>query len=331
MVRYYEVNVDPAFKAETDFVFRNRSNSLWKTAILYVVGTLFVVLAAIFRKHIGGEIPFMLLMTVVIGLLTLHCIITVQRHLDLVLSIEFQNALFSSAFKEGNIFSMIVSQDDQLFYADPGFYELFPELSKQNSQILDAIVKQSEDPQQNLEILNNALISKQREAVNVFVSMGNEQMKARMSIVPLNRPKGYFFVSARLFHENRAVKDAAHVQAPEKSAQPEHNMDALLDVLNEHIADPAYILDAQGELVTMTHPFIAALGYENSKELQHLPVTDILFNYAERDATIVASQRFEEHKVNFRKKSGSLKQAHITQQDIEGLSDYVLGTVSFIE
>lgn len=322
MTRYYEMNMNVARQNSTDFVHRKRYSGLWQSILFYIIGAIAIIIASFYRDIIGGDIPFIMLTMLVIGLLTFHSLLTVQRHLDLVLSIEFQNALFSSAFKDGKIFSIIVSQDDQLFYADPGFNELYPKVSKQNSQILDSIVQRSDTPQENLDALNHALIQKDRASMDIYINLEGEKSKARLTITPLTRPNGYFFVSARLYQEHRS-----------EPAQTHQNSEAvLLYTLSQHMSDAVYILNKDKNIVHATHPLISALGYDKAQDIHNIPITNLLFNYkAKEDSDDVMQQPLQDATVSFRKKTGAIMQASLTQHPITGLEDYTLGIISFIE
>lgn len=332
MPRYYEVNVDPKFKAENDFVHRKRHGSLWRTGILYVIGMIFIIFSSLYREHIGGDISFLLFTTIVIGMLTFHSIITVQKHLDLVLSIEFQNALFSSAFKEGKIFSMIVSQDDQLFYADPEFYRLYPHLVKQNTQILDAIAQTSDTPQENLEALNLSLINKTRETLDIYVNIDDKYTKARLTIIPLARPDGYFFVSARIYHENRK----AHHHEAEKYAQPNvHNeradAETILDALTQHMSVPAYILSDDGLLQYVTHPFAQMLEYNSVDELRHTTISELLGEGQHLSVNhLFHTNEPVDESVFFVTQSGIRKYVTLSHKPIGSSGTYMLGTMTLM-
>jgi PAS domain S-box-containing protein len=306
MSRYYEALRNENIKSGMDFIHRKRHGSIWRTTFSYLLGLCIILIGYYFKGGLGGDTALLILTLVVLGMLTVQSIVTVQKNLDLVTSIEFQNALFSSAFREGKLFSMIVSQDDQLYYADPGFYQLFPELVKSSQQVLDAIVKDSGTPQENIDKLNHALIAKNQEVFDVFLSKNGVRSRARMSIIPLPRPSGYFFVSARLFTE---VRNAV-VTEPSK----EEEAHAILNALCEQVSDSAYVIDENGLFVCGTQPFLRLLGFHSIKDLQGRAFLEMVTNHGEESHKL---KEYREKLVSFLTKEGKVTEVRITHTQID--------------
>ncbi len=324
MTRYYELNIDAARKAETDFVHRKRNGGLWMSLGLYCVGAVFIIIASLYREVLGGDIPFILMTLLVIGVLTFHSIITVQKHLDLVLSIEFQNALFSSAFKQGNLFSLIVSHDDQLFYADQGFGELFPNLLKRKVQILDSIVTNSEHPEENLHRLNDTLLHYGTDSFNVYIDMNGEKVKARLKVSPISRPKGYFFVTGRLYHEDRVSRPH---YVPMKNDEMHYSPVSKESLLESYSEISAYSLNQYGIVTEVTEAFAQKMGYKVS-ELENVMLSSLLHYPDTEFISTVGTKEFDQKPVDMRTKDGELLHCHISQQAVTGTTD-MIGIVSF--
>ena len=324
MTRYYELNIDAARKAETDFVHRKRNGGLWLSVFLYCIGAVFIIIASLYRDIIGGDIPFILMTLLVIGILTFHSIITVQKHLDLVLSIEFQNALFSSAFKQGNLFSLIVSHDDQLFYADQGFGELFPDLLKRKVQILDSIVANSEQPDENLHRLNDTLLHYGTDSFNVYIDMNGEKVKARLKVSPISRPKGYFFVTGRLYHEDRVSH--SHFM-PESGDRVQENVMQKHSLLESFTEISAYAMNQYGIVTEVTEPFARHMGYQLI-ELENVMLSSLLHYPDTEFISTIGTREFEKKPVNMRTKDGELRRSYISQHAVSEATDMV-GIVSF--
>jgi PAS domain-containing protein len=321
MSRYYEAAKYTTARKESDFIYRKRHGGIWRTAGSYALGVAILVFAYTLRAQLGGDLAFLILILIVLSVLTLSSVITVQKHLDLVTSIEFQNALFSSAFREGKLFSLIVSQDDQLYYADPGFYKLFPELVKSSHQVLDSIVKDSATPHANLEKLNQALISKEQQVFDVSINKDGTRVKARMSLIPLPRPAGYFFVSARLFTESR--KGAAIVQTRGEEAQ------SILNALCEQVSDMAYVLDAKGTIICCTQAFVSMLGFKAMRDLEGRLFGDLVLT----EHASYALKECQSQQVQFHVGQGKSVEAVITHSQIRGSQDsgaFTLGKASLL-
>ncbi len=308
MVRYYEAGNISIAKKQADFIFRRRHGSIVRTFICYGLGLLTIFIFAYFKELIGGDIGFLTVITLILSALTLISVVTLQKHLDLVTSIEFQNALFSSAFREGKLFSLIVSQDDQMYYADTGFYKLFPDLVKNSSQVLDAIVTDSNSPQANLQRLNHVLIAKEQATFDVNILKDDQRMKARMSIIPLPRPSGYFFVSARLFAESRDE----HAPAVSRSEEAQ----SILSALCEQLSDLAYVLGGNGEIICCTQPFAEWIGYSAISQLEGRNISDFLKGLTPRKHSSTLSDDPEHYQVNVQPLKGEARPAKVSHVHI---------------
>jgi two-component system, cell cycle sensor histidine kinase and response regulator CckA len=256
MTRYYEVTVDDKFKAESDFVHRKRSGTLWQTIIYYLIAICIIVALFSSGVHQTDKGLFAAITIIsIMGLLSAYSVIALQKHLDLVTAIEFQNALFASAFREGKLFSLIISKDDQLYYADAKFYKLFPELAKNSSMVLDNIIAQSPNSSDNLQKLTQALMMREACSFDVEVEVENESELVRISLIPLPRPSGYFFVSARLFQVNRNAQSKEVVITPAEAEQ------MLSDLFNDG-NEIAYLLSNDGKIVGYTEGFAELMQRE---------------------------------------------------------------------
>jgi PAS domain-containing protein len=278
MTRYYEMNVDDKFKAESDFVYRKRNGTLWQTGVYYAIAAILVLgLFAMDIPKISGIASAFVIVFVMI-FLAVHSIVAIQKHLDLVTSIEFQNALFSSSFRNGKLFSLIISKYDQLYYADAKFYKLFPELIKSNGMVLDNIIAKSENAEANLQLLNDALINRNNCAVDVYIDMEGEKELVRISVIPLPRPSGYFFVSARLFQVNRSNEVTNNYLTSEEAEN-------LLGDLFSNKQEIAYLLDNNSNILACTEGFAGLVGVEEKQQLVGRKMIDFVAqrdNYSEQ-------------------------------------------------
>lgn len=277
MTRYYEMNVDDKFKAESDFVYRKRSGSLWQTGIYYAIAAILVLgmfamdIPRISGLAAGSIIIFMMIF------LAIHSIVAIQKHLDLVTSIEFQNALFASSFRNGKLFSLIISQYDQLYYADVKFYKLFPALIKNNGMVLDNIIAQSENAEENLQLLNDALINRSNCTIDVYINIEGEKELVRISVIQLPRPSGYFFVSARLFELNRSNPESNNYLSSDEAI-------LLLNDLFSNQQEIAYLLDNNSNILAATNGFAKLVGVEDKQQLINRKIIDFVAeseNYSE--------------------------------------------------
>jgi hypothetical protein len=319
MVRYYEASNIAMAKKQSDFIFRRRHGSIIRTFIGYGVGLLIIGITAYLKEFIGGDFSFFVIIALILSGLTINSVITLQKHLDLVTSIEFQNALFSSAFRDGKLFSLIVSQDDQMYYADAGFYKLFPDLVKNSAQVLDAIVGDSAAPQANLQRLNHILIAKEQATFDVNVMKDDQRVKARMSITPLPRPSGYFFVSARLFAEARDGNGSTISRAEEAQS--------ILSALCEQVSDLAYVLGSEREIICCTQPFAEWMGYTTMSQLEGKNIGEFMRGMSEEEWKNDIAHESQEYHVTFQKANASQQAVKISHVHIHNGQDNVAFTV----
>jgi hypothetical protein len=307
MTRYYETNIDPRFKAESDFVYRKRHGTLLKSIGYFSAGIGALFLLYFVKDGIGGDVPFLLGALLILIMLAVNFVVSVQRNLDLVTAIEFQNALFSSAFREGKLFSLIIGQDDEMYYADAGFYKLFPDLAKQKSRILDDIARYSENPQLNIKKITDALLSRKSEYIDITIPYDVGHIKARLIIMPLPRPSGYFFVSARKYEEHRTDIDVSSA----------YHTPAIATYLLKHLDDLAYIINSDGVILAATEQLAIMLEYPNAEALYHLPLMEILFNPSEKEIGNFITVSHEDTHANIRKKSGKIQKVRLMHIPID--------------
>ncbi len=304
MTRYYETTAKSDVSRESDFIYRNRSASVWRTGLYYLVGIIAIVFVYLLRRNIGGDVTFLAAVVLILGGLTVHSMVTVQKHLDLVTSIEFQNALFSSAFREGKLFSMIVSQDDQMYYADGGFYQNFPELAKSRGQVLDAMVQKSQHPEDNLSRITNALVNRTQQDLTLLLEIEEKQQACRVTIIPLPRPSGYFFVSAALTDKDD------HELLPQSMSREE--TENILTALFAHVSDIAYMLDMNGRIIHCTQSFAEALRYTSPCDIRGQYLVSLLPEHQDSLPAAFALKELNHTLLVFRCNNGAMREAHVS-------------------
>ena len=70
-----------------------------------------------------------------------YVIVLLQRSRDLVMTTEFQNALFASALGINNKFCLIINRDGNIVYLDRSFQEMFPDFLKQPRRTIDILLE----------------------------------------------------------------------------------------------------------------------------------------------------------------------------------------------
>ena len=80
--------------AQTDFVRRSRHGRLRNTAMMFIGGILAAMWVAFNPEILGGRVVFVGAFVACLAVPLLYTLYAMQRNLDLVMGVEFQNALF---------------------------------------------------------------------------------------------------------------------------------------------------------------------------------------------------------------------------------------------
>ncbi len=253
---------------EPDFIVRRRSK-LW----LQLSGLIAIAFAITYfsssQMSNAGKVPvthtLLLISTlIVLGLLGY---LQVQRHRDLLLMTEFQNALFASVARLNYRFYIIARRDGTIVYYDPGFQKLFPEFATQSQRMLDSLFTHNQLPQEmGAEI--NRLLQEEENGVMLlpYQAADGTQMTLVVHVDPLPTPKGYTAIRGREYVERKegGVGNAASAGysstkstlASTAGATPE-----LLSTIIEQSGIAAYAIDTSGHVIFANGAMEQALGY----------------------------------------------------------------------
>jgi hypothetical protein len=114
-------------------------------------------------------------------------------------SIEFMNALFSSALGAGWKFCCIVkSTGDIVFYNRP-FQSIFPAYIKQNNRTLESLLTLYNVPQADRDIINGFIFSTSAGSISITLPAveSAESQTFAVHIEPIERPTGFFLIRGK--------------------------------------------------------------------------------------------------------------------------------------
>jgi PAS domain S-box-containing protein len=256
------------FASEHDFVIR-RNNNLW----IQMLGLLTVAFGALFlasarlqhAQHITNW-EYIIALVVVLGILGAIGYVQVQRHRDLLLLTEFQNALFTSTARLNFRFCLITKRDGSIVYYDPGFQNMFPEIFQHNHSTLDDLFSRKYLPPSIGEEISRLMQDEKRGVLLLPYTNNGKDVSLVVHVDPLAKPKGYVAIRGREYVERRSSSlgsgdtAAPHDQQERRNMQPsgEHLHAALLS--NSPI--PMYALDNAGNIIFATPSLEQILGYD---------------------------------------------------------------------
>lgn len=191
-----------------DFIIRKRALPAWQLLSIFLVCFLALFAIAIYSPLFGSKLAIGLAIFAVIGPLTWFCVYFVQQHRDMLLSTEFQNALFSAAARLKTRFCMIVKQDGTLIYFDHGFQQVFPETANRGVLMIDRIFSTRHISHAEAEKLYRALETGKAEQVIIRLQQTpeSEVEKIIVTVDPLPRPQGFFILRGRDFVEKQPMQ-----------------------------------------------------------------------------------------------------------------------------
>ncbi|MBY0355662.1 MAG: PAS domain-containing protein [Rickettsiales bacterium] len=254
MFRYFDVN--NLQSATQDFVRRKRHGSVWRAFLMYLAILLIVLSYGFYRHYHSSDVILIILLTVAITTLILHALYSIQKSLDLIMAVEFQNALFTSALNLRMDFTIIMQRNGSVVYVDSGFRELFPEIRTIDDKVLDYLTTNLQMDERQKDKFFLALRNYDYEQLVVELFKGNgEYDKFMLYLSPIPRPQGFFMIQARKYV---AMRNAADVTV----AKPESDKSYSKNVLDA-LPQPAYIISDSGILLDCNDRLAELLGYKD--------------------------------------------------------------------
>ncbi len=317
-------------ESTADFVARKYDPSLLKLILLF-----FAALA------IGISITALLLpplyliisLTVVMAILGSYVLLQIQRTRDLVVSTEYQNAMFASAIGYNCRFCIIIKREGAIIYMDPGIQRMFPDLIKERQISLSHLLKLGRvSTVEREKILDMVQRAQSETTVFEMRSADNRIHSLLLSVQPIVRPAGFLLLRTRDYTEDQ---QRAHAAVP-TAAQPQQPPNPLLN--KSSIAMFAHIMDRMDMGLYMTD-MGGNMLYANpvlESWLMFQPGDITVGNFTMRDIVHGVSMAealnpgdFEgEH--SLLKKQGGLVKAYINQKIIYGDNNKPLGCVALI-
>jgi len=319
-VRYTDLNSGKA--TSRDFVIRRRTPTI---AQLFVVFLSVLLISVSLTLSINDRVNMLIMISALIVISGWYVITVVQRNRDLVLTTEFQNALFASALGINNKFCMIIRKDGNIIYLDRSFQDMFPDFLRQPRRTIDVLLElgkvSKEEGNKILTAIEHGIYSKVLFDIR---GVGNEYHKIVMSIEPILRPSGFIMLRGRDFVEERASEELG-------STATSINKSSI--TLFSHVMDTmnmgVYMTNPSGELVYVNPVLEQWLGYQDGELGRHsLSLQDIIHQSGNRSDRIQPDNY--EGEVTLQKKTGGMMKSFINQKVIRDDQGKMAGCTALV-
>ena len=265
---------------DSGFIIRNRIPK----ALQISVGFFFASLLIYFGYSNGNKVIFISSLFIVMSLLCLVTIVFAEKLRTLVLASEFQSALLSSGIRLGTRFCLIVKNDGNIVYMDPGFYQTFPDLKNSNIRTIDDLLNGAEIPDTLKEDVKAVLEQKRSERILLpFKKSDGSIINIMTTIDILPRPKFYFVIRGRDYIEKRDNKPEEQIAKEPVSYHTQNSFSNNLDLVE--LVRPLYtnneqiiIANKSGAVVFISPSIEKWLGYEIGEIIQSEIRINQLFN-----------------------------------------------------
>lgn len=306
-----------------EFISRERSPTNMQLAFLFVFACFVCSTLVLFVKEPIVLIITLILITLVAGW---YVIVQIQRNRDLLLSTEFQNALFTSALGSSNKFCLIVQNNYDITYMDRAFYNLFSGFIKTPYRNLESLFRYGDVAQEERDKIYAAIEHNVKESVIFSIKASDDkQHKIFLSVEPIARPSGYTLLRARDYIEKRATVTAKDT-GPASKFPPFAS--SLISGLLEKDAI-VFLADKSGNLVYVSHELEKQLGYNENEILsRNMNMQDIIYVGSSKPAEIVLEDY--EGEIILQKKDSSLSKFSINQKLAKDKLGGVVGCSAFL-
>lgn len=248
-------DIDILRPEQLDFVPRDRRREIMQIIFAFVATIALVFMNGYAPLLTQPEILAPLLGAFVVVGLGLYIYYRKQLNLDLIMSTEFQNLLFSQSFVLGSAFALIVRRDGTIVHASDGLPKIFPKFNYSGAQALNGIFEEGVVRQSDRDRIFAAIRAGHSERLIFPVFKPYEEKKEYViTVEPLPRPAGYCLVRGREYLGARTglqvVPDALNVTSIDK-------IDHLLGIIDL----PLFTTDATGVFEYVNPAFENAFGY----------------------------------------------------------------------
>ncbi len=308
-----------------DFVKRSRHGSVKAIGAVYacLLGVMF--LCALLRESFPSEMAFLSVILAITSGIVIHAIYLLQRNLDLITEVEFQNALFSSSISKHADFCIIVRSDGHFAYTDVGFTRVFPGFTIRE-RALFALMEASGVARSDADRLYDAIRCSRRDwfMFTLTDTSGNVRQMI-LNLYPLPRPSGYFLIQGREVVERRGKERP--VSSAKNIASPTFR---YMHYLFNEMPMGAYVLSPSGHVRVVNKVMEKLLGFEEGEIMdKELALDDLLYR---ADGEEQPDFTFKEYigPVKLARRNGSLVKGRLEQHVVKDEEGGVLAIIGMV-
>jgi len=314
------------FSALTDFVVRQQVPPVWQVLGGFVTLLLFLVMTV---PRIDSTLLIFFLF-ILLSTFGGYMLSLLQRSRDMILTTEFQNALFASALDYSYTFCIIIKNDGNIVYMDRAFHKLFPSFIREGALSLGNFLRhgkvEREEEQKILTAIEHCVHDK---VVCTIFGSDRQAHKLVVSIEPIPRPAGYIMLRSRQYIEQRAGAATADTAPQDNALLSKSNLAVLANFMGK-LNTGFYVVDPAGKIMYANSVLENWLAYgEGEMAGGNIALRD-LAHCDDSKAEAVVPDDFE-GKVILRKKEGGLMHATVNQKAILGDDKKVLGCLALVE
>jgi len=326
-IRYTDINA--ASDNANDFVIRKRTPTIPQLIFIFV-GALVVTLAVTITVAEADRIAVIAILLIVLGMVGWYVIMQTQRNRDLVMTTEFQNALFASALGINNRFCLIIRQQNgNIVYLDRSFQGMFPDFSRQPRQSIDMLLEYGKIPYDDTKKIFAAIGRNVYDKVVFKIHDSRGKLyKIVMSIEPILRPSGFILLRGREYTSDREISEVAGVPANSDSFSKSSTF-ALFSYVIDHMDMGVYMTGPTGNIIYANPVLEQWLGFQEGEITSGTLSLQDIARHTSTNAEPIQPDNFEGIIV-LQKKGGHTIQGFINQKVIRNEQGKAIGCTGLV-
>lgn len=318
-------DLDSAISGARDFVIRGRTPTSVQMGIIFVCT---LIIAVGIGLYAATKLEMVATLFMLFSILGWYVMIQMQRNRDLVMTTEFQNALFASALGINNKFCLIIKRDGNIVYLDRSFQTLFPDFMKLPRRTVDELLEYGRVTPEDSEKIITAIEAGIFDKVIYDIRASDGQFfKIVMSVEPILRPSGFILLRGREFVEKRGQNGSP---PPSSGLAPmlSRSTTTLFSYVMDSMDMGIYMTDPAGGVIYANRLLEHWLGYdENEIASGGLTLQDLYHSGGRAES--ITPDNFE-GEISLHKKAGGALPAFINQKVIRDEQGKIIGCTAII-
>lgn len=267
----YRLSDNPGnLKEEVPFIERHPLLDPWRIMAVILAGFIVVLIIA-YNSDSWGQASLIAALTIIFLSLFAYFGLVMVHAKKVIVTGEFDNALFAGANNAGVEFTFIADRSGKVVYLSPGAQNYFKSsLEIFHENIEDVLTLMRLDDVDKIHLLSSfESNTKTTMNVQIFDAFGFLQ-DVYLVLRPIPRPKGYMVLKAVKLDEEFQQDDL----------QDKEKLSPSLVHLIESIPMPAYICSQVGKILYTNQDFTEMLGYEEGEITRdNMLLDDIFFGH----------------------------------------------------